>query len=377
MKNIAVFFGGKSCEHDISVITGVLTLNSIDKTKFNAIPIYVDLDGCWYTGKTLNDVAIYKNLQLKKLIKVTFVSGSNVLRRVKKNVLKNLYTVDCAINCIHGLNGEDGSLAGLLKLCSVPCCSPSTFASSFSMDKDFTKIVLSGLNVEKLPYVRIHKSCFYQKRNTAIKMIEKKFKYPVIVKPANLGSSIGISTAKNAEELENALITAFNYDVKVIVEKALVGFKEINCSAYKKDENIIVSMCEEPVLASEILTFKDKYLGGKGGINKKFPADIPPEISSKIQSITEKIYRKCDFLGVIRIDFLVANGKVYVNEINTVPGSLSYYLHCKTLKEFTSLLTSLIGEGIKAFNEENSRNYVFNSSVLNQDCLNNTKGKML
>ena len=377
MKNIAVFFGGKSCEHDISVITGVLTLNSIDKTKFNAIPIYVDLDGCWYTGKTLNDVAIYKNLQLKKLIKVTFVSGSNVLRRVKKNVLKNLYTIDCAINCIHGLNGEDGSLAGLLKLCGVPCCSPSTFASSFSMDKDFTKIVLSGLNVEKLPYVRIHKSCFYQKRNTAIKMIEKKFKYPVIVKPANLGSSIGISTAKNAEELENALITAFNYDVKVIVEKALVGFKEINCSAYKKDENIIVSMCEEPVLASEILTFKDKYLGGKGGINKKFPADIPPEISSKIQSITEKIYRKCDFLGVIRIDFLVANGKVYVNEINTVPGSLSYYLHCKTLKEFTSLLTSLIGEGIKAFNEENSRNYIFNSSVLNQDCLNNTKGKML
>ena len=377
MKYIAVFFGGKSCEHDISVITGVLTLNSLDKTKYSAIPIYVDSDGTWYTGKFLNDVSAYKDLQVKKLCKVTFLMGSSILYASKKNRLKKLYNIDCAINCLHGLNGEDGTLAGLLKLCSVPCCSPSTFASSFSMDKDFTKIVLAGLNVEKLPYVRIHKSCFYQKRNTAIKMVEKKLKYPVIVKPANLGSSIGISTAKNEEELETALITAFNYDSKVIVEKELVAFKEINCSAYKKGDNIIVSMCEEPILASEILTFSDKYLGYKTGSNKRFPADIPLEVSLKIQSITEKIYRKCDFIGIIRVDFLVANGKVYVNEINTVPGSLAYYLHSKTLKDFTSLLTDLISEGIKSYNEDNARNYVFKSNVLNQKCLNGAKGKML
>ena len=377
MKNIAVFFGGKSCEHDISIITGVLTLNSIDKTKFNVVPVYVHGNGNFYTGNLLFNVSNYKNLDVKKLKKVTFLIGSDILYEVRKNKHKKLYKIDCGVNCLHGLNGEDGTLSGYLKLCNVPLASPNLFASSFSMDKDFTKIVLSGLNVEKLPYVRLHRSSFYLKRNTAIKMIEKKFKYPVIIKPCSLGSSIGISTAKNKQELENALILAFNYDVKVIVEKALENFKEINCSAYKTGESIIVSSCEEPILASEILTFNDKYLGSKTGSNKNFPADIPSEISSKIQSITEKIYRKCDFLGVIRIDFLVSNGKVYVNEINTVPGSLSYYLHCKTLKEFTNLLTNLIGEGIKEFNEENSRNYVFNSSVLSQDCLNNTKGKML
>ena len=377
MKNIAVFFGGKSCEHDISVITGVLTLNSIDKEKFNPIPIYVHNDGTWFTGKLLCDISNYKNLNLNKLSKVTFFAGSNNLYELRKNRSKRLTNIDCAVNCMHGLNGEDGSLIGLLKLCGVAFCSPDIFASSFAMDKDFTKIVLNGLGVEKLPYVRIHKTSFYLKRKTAVKMIENKFKYPVIIKPCSLGSSIGISTAKNKQELENALILAFNYDNKVIVEKALENFKEINCSAYKTGETIVVSSCEEPILASEILTFNDKYLGSKTGSNKNFPADIPSEISSKIQSITEKIYRKCDFLGVIRIDFLVSNGKVYVNEINTVPGSLSYYLHCKTLKEFTNLLTNLISEGIKEFNEENSRNYVFNSSVLSQDCLNNTKGKML
>lgn len=377
MKYIAVFFGGKSCEHDISVITGVLTLNSIDKSQFGVIPIYVSRDGAWYTGASLFNVSFYKDVEFKKLTKITLFAGDNVLYAVRKNKHKKLYKIDCAINCLHGLNGEDGALIGLLKMCLVPTCSPSLFASSFSMDKDFTKIVLSGLNVDKLAYVRIHKSAFYLKRKTAIKLVENKFKYPVIIKPARLGSSIGISTAKNAQELENALITAFNYDDKVIVEKLLVDFKEINCSAFKVGETIMVSPCEEPITAGEILSFNDKYLGSKTGSNKKFPAEIPNEISSKIQSITEKIYRKCDFLGVIRIDFIIHGGKIYVNEINTVPGSLSYYLHCKTLKEFTLMLTDLINEGIKNFNDESDRTYVFESGVLNQKCLNSTKCKML
>ena len=323
------------------------------------------------------DVSNYKNLNLKKLIKVTLISGDNNLYELRKNRLKKLCKIDASINCLHGLNGEDGTLSGLLKMCGIAFCSPSVFASSFSMDKDFTKIVLTGLNVDKLPYVRIHKNSFILKRKTAIKMVESKFKYPVIIKPANLGSSIGITIAKNSLELENALITAFNYDSKVIVEKALENFREINCSAYKCGEAIVVSPCEEPILKSEILTFKDKYLGSKTGQNKNFPASIPIETSLKIQSITEKIYRKCDFLGVIRIDFLLANNKIYVNEINSVPGSLAYYLHSKTLKDFTVMLTSLINEGVRQFEEESARQYTFKSTILTADCLNSSKGKML
>lgn len=375
MKYVAVFLGGKSCEHDISAITGTLTLNSIDKNLFAPIPVYVDKTGVWYTGKQLFDVSFYKNVNVKKLLKVTLISGDNTLYVVNKGRLKKLCAISCAINCLHGFNGEDGSLSGHLKLCNVPFASPDIFASAFSMDKDYTKIVLSGLNVDKLPYVRIHRASFFSKRQTAIKMIEKKFGYPVIIKPANLGSSIGISVANNQKELENALELAFKFDEKVIVERELKGFKEINCSAYKHGESIIVSNCEQPITKNDILSFTDKYLGSKTGAFRKVPAEIPQETSNKIKSITEKIYRKCDFLGVVRIDYILHNNKIYVNEINSVPGSLAYYLYSDSLKDFTNLLTILINEGILNYSKYNQKQYEFSSVVLSQSGIKTSGAK--
>ncbi len=364
MKYVAVFFGGKSCEHDISAITGTLTLNSLDKNLFAPVPIYVDKLGKWYTGKQLFDVSFFKNVDVKKLLSVSLIAGDNTLYIVKRNRLKKLCALSCAINCLHGFNGEDGALSGHLKLCNVPFASPDIFASAFSMDKDYTKIVLSGLSIDRLPYSRIHRASFFAKRQTAIKMLEKKFGYPVIIKPANLGSSIGISVANNQKELETALELAFKFDEKVIVEKELKGFKEINCSAYRSGDSIIVSNCEEPVTKNEILSFTDKYLGSKTGAFRKVPADIKEETSNKIKSITERIYRKCDFLGVIRIDYILHNGKIYVNEINSVPGSLAYYLYSDSLKEFTKLLTTLVSEGIANYNKYNQKQYEFSSPVL-------------
>ena len=364
MRTVLVFFGGKSAEHEISVITGVLTVNSIDKNLYNAIPIYVDRKGEWFTGDRLNDISYYKENDFESLCPVCIIPNSNALYQIKKSKLKKISSVECAINCMHGLNGEDGSLAGLLKLSNIPFASPDIYASSYSIDKDFTKVVLSGLSIEKIPYVRLFKTPFFARTVEAVKMIEKRFSYPVIIKPCRLGSSIGINVAKDSQSLIRFLVEAFKYDDKVIVESALTNFIEINCGAYRKGDKIIVSECEQPITANEILSFNDKYLGTKTGAIRKMPADISAEIRNKIRQITEKIYRKSDFIGIVRMDYIVKDGKVYLNEINTVPGSLAYYLFTDTIKGFTEILNDVLDEGIKKYINENNRDYSYNSNIL-------------
>ena len=378
MKNIAVFFGGKSCEHDISVITGVLTVNSLNNELFTGICIYVDRNGTWYTGEDLKDISFYKNINYKKLNKVTMVFGDGYLYKIKRNKLEKFIQISCAINCMHGLNGEDGSLAGVMKMSNISLVGSDIFASSLAMDKDFTKIALTGLNVSKLPHVRIYKTHFYSRQELAVKLIESKHSYPVIIKPARLGSSIGVYKCSTRDELINNLIKAFKYDNKVIVEQYLSGFKEVNCACYKIGDELIVSECEEPITSNDILSFKDKYESGSTevGADKKFPADIPINVSNKIKNITKNVYRKCGFFGIIRIDYMLYNNKIYLNEINCVPGSMAYYLFCDTLKDFSVLLTKLIMEAINVNRAENNLEYVFNSNVLTGSGIKGGKGKI-
>ena len=186
MKNILVFYGGISCEHDVSVVTGVLTLNSLDKEKYNPIPVYVTKNGEWLSGSELFDVAFYKHNDFKKIKRVTLVSGEKSLY-LKGRRLKKLADIYCAINCMHGLNGEDGCLAGTLKLLGIPLASPDMFGSSFAIDKEFTKIVLKGLNVKSLPYVSVTKNEYVKDINSLITKIHSSIDYPLILKPANLG----------------------------------------------------------------------------------------------------------------------------------------------------------------------------------------------
>ena len=372
MKNILVFFGGKSCEHDVSVVTGVLTLNLIDKTKYNLYPVYIHNDGEWYTGESLFDVSFYKNFNKKVLKKVTLLSNGNALYR-KGKFLKKICEVDCAVNCMHGLNGEDGSLSGLIKLHNIPFASPDLFQSSLAIDKHFTKIVLKGLGVSTLPYFLIVKKLYESQKETLINSLEEELSYPLIVKPCNLGSSIGISTAKDRCELKRAIKQAFLYDDKLLVEPMLENFTELNCAVYSADEKTVVSQIEKPISSNEILTFIDKYEGFKGGSMREFPAKIPKKTAEKVMSISKKIYETLGFSGIIRIDYLLCDNKVYLNEINTVPGSLSYYLFVDSLKDFTMLLTSLIETAIKNYENYTSRNFEYKSSVLDINGIKNGK----
>ncbi|MBQ7349135.1 MAG: ATP-grasp domain-containing protein [Clostridia bacterium] len=354
MKNIAVFFGGQSVEHDISVITGVMAVNTLDKEKYNAIPVYVDKAGGWYTGESLVDPDNYKNLNYKKLKKVAILGGDKRLFEIKGKRLKPICSIAACINCMHGERGEDGSLSGLLNMCKIPLASPSIAPSAVCMDKGLTKTLLKGLKIKTLSGICVSDIEQLTENSSGIE-------YPVIVKPNSLGSSIGINRADNEKELLSAVNYALKFGDCALIEPCLENFIEINCAAYlNSDGKITVSECERPVGRSEILTFNDKYRGGK----RVFPADIDKKISDKIKGITEKIYRELSFSGVIRIDYFLTGGQIFVNEINTVPGSLAYYLFSDTLKGFKNMLNELITVAEKNFAKSSTVQKTYNSGIL-------------
>lgn len=368
MRNILVFFGGVSCEHDVSVITGVMVANCIDGRDSVSVPVYVGRDGKWYGGNDLKNLASYKGE--KKFKEVALLPSDDCLYERKKGKLKKLCKIDCAINCMHGLNGEDGSLAGYLKLSRIPLASPSIFSSAVSMDKYYTKLALAGLRIPYLPYVRLLRDNYYKNRVIAKKLVER-LGMPVIVKPANLGSSIGVGVVKLEDEFFGAVENAFKYDDKVIVEKALTDFKEINCACYKSGDKYVVSECEEPITKHEVLTFDEKY---KTPVEKKFPADISKEVAAKIKSMTSYVYRKLEFRGIIRIDYLLDGDEVYLNEINSVPGSLAYYLFVRDTDEFGSLIDGLVDDAIAAFKEYEKNEFSYDGGILNSKSIKSAKG---
>lgn len=354
MKNIAVFFGGQSVEHDISIITGVMTLNAIDKTKFCPIPIYVSKTGEWFTGRSLFELDEFNNLNYNKLKRVCILQGDNVLYQVKKSKLKKIESIYCAINCLHGERGEDGSLFGLLNMCNIPLTSSSLLPSAISMDKSFTKIALKGIGVPTLKSITIESEDEMEK-------VLKSLSFPLVIKPNLLGSSIGISKAIDKESLLLGITNALKYGKKVVIEPFLQQFTEINCAVYRDEKGTInVSECEKPIARDKILSFGDKYVDGK----REFPAKIDKKLSIKIKNLTQKIYDELSFEGVIRIDYFISENKVYVNEINSVPGSLSYYLFSDTIKGFSKMIDSLIMASEKENLRKSSYIKEFSSGIL-------------
>ncbi len=354
MKNIIVIFGGQSIEHDVSIITGVLTVNSIDKEKYNAIPIYVHTNGKAYTGIELLDLDNYTKLNFEKLKKVEFLLASNALYINKKGKLKENCRISCCINCIHGERGEDGCISALMKMCNIPIASPDILSSAITMDKIFTKHILKTLKIKTLPYI-------FLSRGESISPSKLNINFPLIVKPATAGSSIGISKVNDFLEVKSAIINAFKFSDKVIIEPCIKDFIEINCAGYKNSQNkIVVSLCEKPIGKQQILTFDDKYKNG----SREFPANIRVSLAEKIRKTTAIIYDKLNLNGIVRIDYFIYKDEVYVNEINSVPGSLAYYLFCDTLSEFTTLLTDLITEALQRGAKNSQQITHFNSGIL-------------
>lgn len=333
-KNIIAVFGGVSNENEISVITGTMACNILAYGGKEVLPVYISQRGEFYAGEELKDIQTYNLNGFEKCPRAVIANGG-VYILSRRGKIKKFVKADCVLNCCHGGFGEGGGLSGICAAAGLPLAGAGIFESSAFLDKYLSKIVLKGLGVKTVPYF-----CVRQGGE-----LPKKITYPVIVKPVSLGSSIGIQKAENEGELQNALACAFEYDVAAIAERFIEPRREINCAAYFADGEICVSECEEAVSEGEILSFEDKYQGGGRSV---IPAEIPQEVSKKIRDITRSVYEKLNMRGIVRFDFIYSD-EIYLSEINTVPGSLAYYLFSENFKDFYSVLDSVITQAERDF----------------------------
>ena len=392
---VGVFFGGKSVEHEVSIITAIQAIENMDKTKYDIIPIYIAKDNKMYCGKYISDIEQYKNIKklIDRSIQITLIQKANkvaLLKCDKKFYENGIYDyIDIAFPIVHGTNVEDGTLQGYLKMFNIPYVGSDIISSATGMDKYAFKCILKENNIPVLDCIYYTLENYNNGVKNIIDDVEKKISYPIIIKPVNLGSSIGIQVVKTSSELEEAIIDAFSYANKIIVEKAIINLKEINCSVLGDYEDAQASECEEPLKTDEILSFKDKYLSGTKSKSAKFgndnsmnagvlklPADIPNETKQKIQELSIRTFKVLGCTGVARIDFIIDNNNndVYVNEINTIPGSLSFHLWKATNLSYSNLLDRLINLGIKRNREEQNRTFSFDSNILSGYNLNGLKG---
>jgi len=365
--SVGVIFGGKSCEHDISIITGVQTLSVLQGAGYDAVPIYINGNGVWFTGKEMNTVKEFECSNpktRKKWMTVRLEPSSSSLIGSKGKVLRNL---NCIVVCTHGIGGEDGCLQGLLQLTGIPYTGCGVLASAVGMDKEIMKRLFAHAGLPLLPYEVIAGKDTVTKPDKLLKIAEK-LTYPVIVKPANLGSSIGIGIANNDKELIEASRAATVYDRKLVIEKALVNFTELNCAVLGKGNDIITSGVEQPVGWKEFLTFEDKYMDpavkSDKGVRIKPPAQISDTLKNKVKKLAKKAFESIGASGVARIDFLMDGDKLYVNEINTIPGSLSFYLFEYDGMSHAELLGRIIRIAKEEQAERNSLIYSYKSDVL-------------
>ena len=388
---VGVFFGGKSVEHEVSIITAIQAIENMDKDKYDIVPIYITKDNKMYCGDLIGNISNYKDIDnlLKNSIQIILAQKDNkvVLLRCDKKIYQNdVYDyIDIAFPIVHGTNVEDGTLQGFLKMFNLPYVGCDVISSSVGMDKYVCKCVLKDNDIPILECKCISAKDYNEDSDNNIKEIETKFSYPVIVKPINLGSSVGIKIAKNQEELKDAIENAFAYSRKVLVERAIKNLKEINCSVVGDYEFAKASECEEPVKTDEILSYKDKYISGgkKTGAMKsmnasvlRLPANIDKNVKERIQELALKTFDVLGCSGVIRIDFMIDNdtNEIFVNEVNTIPGSLSFHLWKATDLNYTKLLDELIDLALKRNREEKNITYSFDSNILSGVSMKSLKG---
>lgn len=368
-RNIAVVFGGKSSEHDISIITAIQCLGFINKEKYNVHPIYISKDGEFLTGDPLFelDTFIDFNRKNKSLHNLTF-GNKEIFIKINKVFSKSI-KIDCAILCCHGAYGEDGCLQGLLEFSQIPYSSCGVCSSSICMNKKFMKDVFIANKIPIVKHLCISRYDFQENSENTISYIEKMLSFPVIVKPANSGSSIGISKAKDISSLKSAIELACLYDKTIIIEKCIENLIEINCAVLKVGNEIIISNLEQPITRSDILTFDEKYLGCDNKTQKQILSEneieLPKSILRQIKNLAKRAFICCDCDGVVRIDFLYDcdQEKVFVNEINTIPGSMANYLFSPEI-DFPKLLDLLVESSIQKDIEKQKNTYSFKSTAI-------------
>ena len=391
---VALLFGGKSAEHDISVISALQAYRHLNKDKYDVFPIYITKDSEMFYGENTGSIEAYTNIDklLKESKRVTFTRSNGRVQLVLEKKGKAIADIDVALPVVHGTNVEDGTVQGYLQLLGLPYCGCDILSSAVGMDKYVTKTVLREAGIPVLDCVRARMAEYNESAEALVAKIEERIGYPVIVKPINCGSSIGISKATDRASLEEALSEAFTYSDRILAERAIVNLREINCSVLGDGDFAEASECEEPLGSDEILSFNDKYVGGAKGsakgakssadqkgmasLKRKIPAPITPEERDYIRKTAVDAFQALGCGGVSRIDFLLdaSTGEIFFNEINTIPGSLSFYLWEPLGVKYVELLDKMIALALKRDRQNRALTYTFESSVLAGASLGGTKG---
>ncbi|HPC56353.1 MAG TPA: D-alanine--D-alanine ligase family protein [Caldisericia bacterium] len=377
-KRVGLFFGSKSVEHEISIITAMQVLNAIDKEKYEVIPIYIDKRGEFFTGDYLKEINNFKNLSLipknsQKIINLK-LNVKNKMIFETESIFNKKIEIDIAFSTIHGTYGEDGKIQGIFEMLNIPYVGADVTSSALGMDKVLMKEIFKANDLPIVNHLWIKRDEWENKKDEIIKSIEEKIKYPLFVKPANLGSSIGITKAYDKENLINGVEIAKFYDKKIIFEESIENLKEINCSVLGNDEPI-ASVCEEVKSNKDFLDYESKYKSKprQEQILKKYGHTIPANISDiktkEIQELAIKAFKAIDCKGIARIDFLMdkTTEKVYVNEINTMPGAISFYLWEASGIPFPNLIDNLINLAYEIYDDKNKNITSIDSDVLLQD----------
>lgn len=387
---VGVIFGGETVEHEVSIITAVQAMEHINKDKYDIIPIYISKDRIWYTSPMLMDIDVYKDFnELKRYAKqvvLTKIDDKFYLQSTKGLFRRNITDIDIAFPIVHGNNVEDGTLQGYLDSVGIPYVGSKVLGSALGQDKVVMKQVFKDMGLPIVDYTWFFDSEYLDDCEKIFANV-KKLGYPVIVKPATLGSSVGITFVKEESELANAIEEAMKYDVKVVVEKAVKNLVEVNCSVLGNYSYQEASVIEEVTSDEEFLTFADKYIGGsKGKLNgpskgmasasRIIPARISKEMTENIQETSKKAFKALNLGGVCRIDYLIdkKTNKYYINEPNTIPGSLSFYLWEKTNKKYEDLLDEMITLCIKDYKNRSKKVYSFESNILSNYGIKGLKG---
>lgn len=376
---LGVMFGGETVEHEVSIISALQAIQNLNKDKYDVIPIYIAKDRVMYTGDNLLEVESFKNFETAKKIakEVSLYKKDNkfYLQNTKGIIRKDITDVDVVLPIVHGNNVEDGTLAGFLDTIGIPYVGPHVLGAALGQDKVAMKQVMSSSNIPIVEYTWFFDTEYLENKDAILKDI-KKLGYPVVVKPATLGSSVGITFVKNEKDIEDALEEAISYDNKIVVEKAVDNLVEVNASVLGNYESQKVSPLEEVMGLDEILSYSDKYLsnsktkgsGSKGmaSTNRIIPARISKNLTKEIQETSKKVFKLLNLSGVCRIDYLIdkKTEKFYVNEPNTIPGSLSFYLWKEADLKYSDLLDEMISIAIKEYKNKSKKTKSFETNIL-------------
>lgn len=369
--NLAIIFGAKSCEHEVSIVTAFQAWDWINPQKYHRFLIYIDDNNQTYLCPSFSKKDyrhfIKKTLQKKHL--VNFVKKGMIIRR---GFFKKKVNIDAALLLMHGSYGEDGRIQGMLDFLEIPYTGSGVLGSSLGMDKVVMKDIFVKMGLRVTPYEWFWDDEFKNNPQKITTTIEKNLQYPLFVKPANGGSSVGVSKVKNRRQLEKAIKTASKFDHKILVEQSVEKAVDINC-ALMGGYQPTVSVCEQPLSEDQFLSFREKYLkGGKtkgmAGLSRIVPAPISSKATREIQEIAKLIFRELGCWGMARMDFLYQEktGKIYPNEINTIPGSLSFYLWQASGIKPPQLIDKMVELALQKEKETNRLSYTFKSKILDQ-----------